>query len=147
MNDSDDLLPDELIEEALASFRSVTPPDELHQANLVAVDRALARRTEPTWWRRSVPVPVPVALAASLAFVFITAALLKTLVASAETQQHSPGQIQANVIVDDADTHFVGEDEPDPTWSVTWSHIHSLGLIANSKAPDDAEAEEIRDDS
>lgn len=133
MNDSDDLLPDELLDKALASLRSVTPPAELHEANLAAVRHALMDGIEPVWWRRSVAVPIPVAIAASVAFVLTTTAWLRSGAIPEEIQQVSPRPIQADLAVDDADSNFDVDEEAGPTWSVTWSYIHSLESIANSR--------------
>lgn len=147
MNDSDDFLPDELIDEALASLRSVTLPEEIHEANMAAVHRALTRRSEPRWWRRSVAVPVPVAMAASVAFVLTAGALLRPFSMPDEFHQVTPGPRQADLVVDDANSNFDEDDQVDPTWSVTWSYIHSLDSIANSKVHWIPDTKEKRDDS
>lgn len=147
MNDSDGLLPDELLDEALASLRSVTPPEELHEANLAAVHQALMHGIEPVWWRRSVEVPVPVAIAASVAFVLTTTALLRSGAMPEEIQQVSPGPKLAVLVVDDADSNFDVYDEAGPNWNVTWSYIHSLESFANSKVNRLPDTEEKQDDS
>ena len=76
MNEPHEPLSDELLDDLLAPLRAVTLPDEARTANREAVLRALARRAQPPWWRRTVAVPVPVAIAATVAFVVTAAAWL-----------------------------------------------------------------------
>jgi len=147
MNDSEDLLPEELIDEALASLRSATPPEDLHQANMAVVHQALACRAEPVWWRRSVSIPIPVALAASVVLVLTTTSLLKPWVILGEIQQAAPVSTQSELLVDDFDSSMAEETESSPTWSVTRSYIHSLPSLVNSTNYKTSATEEKHDDS
>ena len=126
MSDSDDPLPDESIDEAIAFLRSVAPPKELHKDSIAAVHRVLAHRIQQRWWRRTVAVPVPAAIVATIVFALTATLSLKPLVVPRTGQQEVPAQAQAKSVANNEESGFDVDNGASPTWSVTRTYIHSL---------------------
>jgi hypothetical protein len=147
MNEPCKPLPDELLDDLLAPLRAVTLPDEVHSANREAVHRALARRAQPLWWRRTVAVPVPVAITATVALVVTVAASLWPSLGLQRIEREAPRPTQAQ-FVGTSEAPDIGTDyAAGPTWSVTRSYILSLESLAKERVSLPPDTTEKRDDS
>ena len=133
MNDPLEPLSDELIDDLLAPLRAAKPPHDVSSTNREAVQRALARRAEPPWWRRQVAVPVPIAIAATLALVVTAAASLWSSSGQRTIARESLQPLRAEAV----ETYDSSNDELDhaagPGWSVTRSYILSIESLAKMR--------------
>ena len=147
MNDPHEPLSDELLDDLLAPLRAVTLPDEASTANREAVHRALARRAQPPWWRRTVAVPVPVAIAATVALVVTAAALFWPSLAPQRIAREEPRSTQAQFVGISAAPDVGTDFAAGPAWSVTRSYILSLESLAKERVFLPPDTTEKRDDS
>lgn len=143
MNDPHESLSDEALDGLLAPLRAATPSDEVRAANRASVRRALARRMQPPWWRRTVAVPLPIAIAATVIFALTAAALFWPRGVERTTLDPTKTELAATSAVPALDS----DEGASPTWSVTHSYIRSLDSLAKLRVSWTPDATEKRDDS
>ena len=147
MNDPHESLPDELIDDMLAPLRAVILPDEVRSANREAVQRALARRAQPPWWRRTVAVPVPVAIAATVALIVTAAVTFWPSFGRQTVEREALRPPRTDVVEIDASASDDLDRATGPGWSVTRSYILSIESLAKVRESFPPDATEKRNDT
>ena len=148
MNENDDALPEEVIEDALASFRAANVPAEVEQTNRAAIRRALLRRSWRPWWQRTVAVPVPLVIAAMVTILAMTVWLLHP----------APGRESANrnllppkpdlVMAPEASEIDRDIDNSVPeAWSISRSYIRTIQSSPSGRVTSEFDKKENRNDS
>ena len=147
MNEPQEPLPDELLIELLTPLRNVAIPEEARAANREVVRLALARRAQPSWWRRTVAVPVPVAIAATVAIVITVAALFRPAWQPVVVDREATSPMRNHVVESDSVARIDSDDVARPGWSVTRQYLQSLESLAGARSSVDTDTKEKRDAS
>lgn len=134
MTDPEEILPDDLLAEALSPLRETAVPHEVQRNNRAAVARALTRTTRAPWYRRTVAVPLPLAIAATLAIVAASIAFLIPVTRPmADNKVESSKQDQ--VVSVGPKLEPVEQESAQPRWTVSRSYLSSIESLATTRVP------------